>query len=195
MTDSSSNQGRATSAVLDQIVHDRVSQATFVLVSTVVTLLYSLLLPYSFTQRVSFHNWHYLETRLFTFSVAFGLTIGSLITLQVYATRRLIRAPGTGMGGTAAGVGVLPSLLCCTPIVRHCWVRRSFRRGTESDQWTRPVVLCQQPEPDSWRQPAPHRRGRSVGDTPDRPDSVPGQRHLRSDRRARRATKQVRSIR
>lgn len=117
MTDSSSNQARATSAVLAQIVHDRVSKAVFVLVSAVVTLVYSLLLPYSFTQRVSFHNWHYLDTRLFAFSVAFGLTIGWLVTLEVYATRRLIRAPGTGIGGTAAGVGVLPSLLCCTPVV------------------------------------------------------------------------------
>lgn len=107
----------ALATIFGEIVHDRGNQAVFAVVSALVTLAYSLLLPFSFTQRISFHNWHYLDARLLAFSVAFGLTIGWLVTLQIYATRRLIRASGAGIGSTAAGLGVVPSLLCCTPIV------------------------------------------------------------------------------
>ena len=66
--------------VLGWVVHDRLSQMVFVLVSGAVTFAYSLLLRYSFTQRLSFHNWHYLDARLFGFSVAFGIGVGGLVT-------------------------------------------------------------------------------------------------------------------
>ena len=44
--------------VVHDLLHDHVSQATFVIVGVVVALGYSVLLPFAFTQRVSWHNWH-----------------------------------------------------------------------------------------------------------------------------------------
>jgi hypothetical protein len=106
-----------TARVIAEIVRDRVNQVTFLVVSGLVALGYSILLPFAFTQRLSLHNWHYLDGRYLAFSLAFGLSIGWLLTLQLYAVRRVMHQRGVGLGGTAAAVGVLPSLLCCTPIV------------------------------------------------------------------------------
>jgi hypothetical protein len=89
----------------------------FVAVTAVVALGYSILLPFAFTQRLSLHNWHYLDGRYLAFSLAFGLSIGWLLMVQLHALRRVMRLRGAGVGGTAAAIGVLPSLLCCTPIV------------------------------------------------------------------------------
>ena len=108
---------RSSRAVVGWVLHDRASQAVFLTTSGLVTLAYSLLLPYSFTQRLSLHNWHFLDARLLAFSIAFGIGVGGLLTLQLYGMRRAARSRGGGLGGAAAGLGVLPSLLCCTPIV------------------------------------------------------------------------------
>lgn len=92
-------------------------QATFVLIAVAVALGYSVLLPFQFTQRFTFTNWRYLTPRLTLFSIALGLGMAGLITVQVYAIRRITRARGTSVGGLAALASVAPSLLCCTPII------------------------------------------------------------------------------
>jgi hypothetical protein len=92
--------------VLLELASDHVNQVIFVAVAAVVALGYSILLPFAFTQRLSLHNWHYLDGRYLAFSLAFGLSIGWLLTVQLYAMRRVMRLRGAGVGGTAAADGV-----------------------------------------------------------------------------------------
>jgi hypothetical protein len=97
----------------------------FALTALLVGLGYSLLLPFASTQRISFANWDYLDARYVLFSVAFALGLGWLVTLQVHAVRRIAStaagnqpAGRTGpLGALAAVISVLPSLLCCSPIL------------------------------------------------------------------------------
>jgi hypothetical protein len=100
-----------------ELTRDHVNQAVFVFVTLVVGLGYSLLLPFSFTQRLSLDNWQYLDARFVVFSLAFGLAMGWLIATQTYAMRRVIHQRGGTLAGTGAVLGVLPSLLCCSPVV------------------------------------------------------------------------------
>ncbi len=108
---------RAVARLTGEIARDHVSQGSFALVAAAVALGYSILLPFAFTQRLSLHNWRYLDARYLAFSVAFGLSVAWLLAVQIYAVRRVMRVRGAAVGGTAAAIGVLPSLLCCTPIV------------------------------------------------------------------------------
>src|SRR5712691_6060304 len=89
--DETSTAGRAVHhAPLDDLLRDHVNQTVFVLVAIAVGVAYSVLLPYSFTQRVSWHNWHYLDSRYVMFSVAFGVATGWIVAVQTYAMRRVI---------------------------------------------------------------------------------------------------------
>jgi len=83
----------------------------------VVALLYSLLLPFSYTQRISTANWQYLTVGQVGFAAALGLLTATVIALQVHAARSAVRRRGQGL--TALGLigSLLPSLLCCTPVV------------------------------------------------------------------------------
>jgi len=114
---------RAWVSVARDIARDRVDQAVFLASALLVGFGYSLLLPFAFTQRIAFANWHYLDARYLGFSVAFALGVAWLITLQVHAVRRLVRdSAGAGgrtgpLGAAAAVLSVLPSLLCCSPIL------------------------------------------------------------------------------
>lgn len=106
-----------------ELAGDRTSRVVFAASAVLIGFGYSVLLPFAYTQRISFANWHYLDARYVAFSVAFALGLGWLIALQVHAVRRLTRnstgsATRTGPAGAlAAFVGVLPSLLCCSPIL------------------------------------------------------------------------------
>ena len=102
---------------LREIARDQSNQVVFVTTTLVVAFGYSVLLPFAYTQRVSLANWHYLDARLVAFAVAFGLTIGLVVSLQVYAMRRIIRQRSAAITGLAAIGGLLPSFLCCSPIV------------------------------------------------------------------------------
>ena len=102
---------------LGDFAGDRVNQVVFTLTTLVVAFGYSVLLPFDYTQRVSFANWNYLNARLLAFTVAFGLTIGLVVTLQVHAVRQVIRQRSGAVTGIAAVVSFLPSFLCCTPVV------------------------------------------------------------------------------
>jgi hypothetical protein len=102
---------------LGDFAGDRVNQIVYTLTTLVVAFGYSVLLPFDYTQRVSFANWDYLNVRLLAFTVAFGLTIGLVVTLQVHAVRQVIRQRSGAVTGLAAAVSLLPSFLCCTPVV------------------------------------------------------------------------------
>jgi hypothetical protein len=111
-------------AVLKAVASDRVDRVTFLIVTLVVGTGDSVLLPYDFTQQLSFANWRYFGPRYAVFTVAFALAMAWVVTLQVHAMRAVIsnaRAKASGNGGAlgalAAVVGLLPSLLCCSPIV------------------------------------------------------------------------------
>jgi hypothetical protein len=112
-------------AVTREVASDRVARTVFAAVALVVGFAYSILLPFDFTQRISFANWHYLDGRYLAFSVAFALGIAWVVSLQVHAMRRLVRAAtrsGSGRTGGIAGIvaavgSLLPSFLCCSPFV------------------------------------------------------------------------------
>jgi len=114
---------RALRSVARDIVRDPVDRTVFALSALAVALLYTILLPYAYTQRLSFVNWQYLSVRYLAFSLAFGLGLGWLIALQSRAVRLLVRERAAAgmqsgpLGLLAAIVSVLPSLLCCSPIL------------------------------------------------------------------------------
>ena len=109
---------RTSRGVLNQIVTDHFSQFIFVATAVVVGLAYTVLLPFGYTQRLSLHNWNYLDTRFIAFSLAFGLVTGWIVTVQVFAMRRIVAQRSATLGSAgAATVGLLPSLLCCSPVV------------------------------------------------------------------------------
>ncbi len=88
-------------------------------VSALVALAYTLLLPFDFTQRLSLANWDYLTAYQAAWSVVLGLAMGLVIVIQVHAMRRVAqaRAAAGAAGGVAFVVSLLPSFLCCTPFV------------------------------------------------------------------------------
>lgn len=93
--------------------------ASFVIVAGAVTLLYTILLPFSYTQRFELANWGYLDGYLMAWSVVLGVSMGFVVMVQLYAMRRVAvsRASGGAAGGLAFVVSLLTSFLCCTPIV------------------------------------------------------------------------------
>ena len=107
--------------VLRAVVADRVSRVLFVLLTVVVTVAYSVTLPFAFTQRLSLRNWQFLTPLLVVFAVALGVGMAFLLTVQVYAFRRAAavrRASGdSALSGFALLVSLLPTFLCCTPVI------------------------------------------------------------------------------
>lgn len=109
----------ALRAALGEVLGSRGRLAGFVVVAAVVAFVYSVLLPFNFTQRFELANWHYLDTRLLVWSIVLGAGMGLVLSVQVYAMRRIARARAAA--GTAGGVAFVaslaPSFLCCTPII------------------------------------------------------------------------------
>ncbi len=93
--------------------------AGFLVASGVVAFFYTLLLPFDYTQRFELANWDYLDAYLLTWAIVLGLAMGLVLSVQVYAMRRIAaaRAATGAVGGLAFVVSLLPSFLCCTPIV------------------------------------------------------------------------------
>ncbi len=93
--------------------------AGFVVTSSAVTFFYTLLLPFDYTQRFEFANWDYLDAYLLGWAIVLGLAMGLVVSVQVYATRQVVaaRAASGAAGGAAFVASLLPSFLCCTPIV------------------------------------------------------------------------------
>ena len=93
--------------------------AGFLVASGVVAFFYTLLLPFDYTQRFELANWDYLDAYLLTWAIVLGLAMGLVVSVQVYAMRRIAaaRAASGAAGGVAFVASLLPSFLCCTPIV------------------------------------------------------------------------------
>lgn len=112
-------------AVTTEVALDRFARMVFVGVAVAVGLGYSILLPFDYTQRISFVNWRYFDGRYLAFTIAFALAVGWVVSLQVHAMRRIARAAarsGPRNRGGVAGVvafivSLLPSFLCCSPVV------------------------------------------------------------------------------
>ncbi|MGC8472704.1 MAG: hypothetical protein ACP5PM_10505 [Acidimicrobiales bacterium] len=93
--------------------------AGFLVASGVVAFFYTLLLPFDYTQRFELANWDYLDAYLLTWAIVLGLAMGLVLSVQVYAMRKIAaaRAASGAAGGVAFVASLLPSFLCCTPIV------------------------------------------------------------------------------
>lgn len=94
-------------------------QAGFLLVAAAVALLYTILLPFASTQRLELSNWDYLNAGLVAWSIALGAGMGLVVVVQIYAIGRIAEARrGAGAAsGLAFVASVLPSFLCCTPLI------------------------------------------------------------------------------
>ncbi len=111
-------------AVTREVAGDRINQIVFAAVAAVAGFGYSILLPFDYTQRASFANWQYFGPRYAAFTAGFALGLAWVVTLQVHAMRRIARNTCAGRprrggpgGAVAAVVSLLPSLLCCSPVV------------------------------------------------------------------------------
>ncbi len=120
----SSARVRPWPAVTREVAGDRVSGIVFAAVAAAAGFGYSILLPFDYTQRVSFANWQYFGPRYAAFTAGFALGLAWVVTLQVHAMRRIARNAtaarlrrGGPAGALAAVVSLLPSLLCCSPVV------------------------------------------------------------------------------
>ena len=98
---------------------DPITRFIFVLTALLVSLAYSVLLPFDYTQRLSLRNWQYLNVSSALWSMVLGLAMAAVVSIQVYAMRTITAArASTGVSGGFAFVGsLLPSFLCCTPII------------------------------------------------------------------------------
>ncbi len=108
---------RQNKAVLAEVLRYRNNQILLVLLTVIIGTLYTILLPFDFTQRFSLANWHYLDLYLATWSVVLGAGMALVIMLQIYAMRRIRSTQTSTLSGFAFIASILPSFLCCTPII------------------------------------------------------------------------------
>src|SRR5437773_1396966 len=83
-------------AVIREAASDRVDRIVFAAVVAVAGFGYSVLLPFDYTQRISFANWQYFGPRYAAFTVAFALGLAWVVTLQAHAMRRIARNATAG---------------------------------------------------------------------------------------------------
>ncbi len=100
-----------------QVVSSRSRILALVVIGVGVSALYSLLLPFSYTQRFGLANLSYLNPVLALWSVLLGFGFGFLLMIQIHAMRAVSAGRPVRGGGLAAVISLLPSFLCCTPIV------------------------------------------------------------------------------
>lgn len=121
MTASAAAQRRPASRRSVRVVLDAFgswpSRVGFALTAALVTVGYTLLLPFEFTQRFGWRNWDFLTGRLLAWSVVLGVGMAFVLTVQVYAMRRIAAGRGGALTGLALVGSLLPSFLCCTPII------------------------------------------------------------------------------
>ena len=85
--------------------------------ATLFALIYSLLLPFDFTQQIAFSNWSYVDPYIAIWSIVLGTAMGLVLVIQVMAMREVVSAGSTSLTGLAFVASLIPSFLCCTPIV------------------------------------------------------------------------------
>lgn len=113
------NPSCGLTAALGEVFGSRSRQVAFAVLAAGVALLYTLLLPFDFTQRLEFANWEFLTAYQGIWSAALGVGMALVLVIQGYAMRRITRAKAaTGtVGGLAFVASLLPSFLCCTPFI------------------------------------------------------------------------------
>ncbi|GAC1322791.1 MAG: hypothetical protein NVSMB13_01740 [Mycobacteriales bacterium] len=102
------------------VAADPASRVVFVALAAAISAAYTVLLPFAFTQRLSLANWQFLTGRLLAFAGALGIGMALVLTVQIYAVRRAAaarRAGGSALSGLALAVSLLPTFLCCTPVI------------------------------------------------------------------------------
>lgn len=104
---------------LGEVLGSPARRAGFAVAAAAVTLLYTLLLPFDYTQRFGLANWHYLNAGLLAWSAALGVAMALVLSVQAYAMRRVAaaRVRSGAAGGAAFAVSLLSSFLCCTPVI------------------------------------------------------------------------------
>lgn len=112
-------RGGALRAALGEVLGSPGRMAGFLAVAAAVGFAYTLLLPFDYTQRLELANWHYLSPGLVVWSIVLGIGMGLVVSVQVCAMRRIARARAAAgaAGGVAFIASLLPSFLCCTPII------------------------------------------------------------------------------
>lgn len=104
-------------AVIGYIVARPRYRVLFLASTELVAVLYSILLPFQYTQRLSLANWQYLNGELALFSVVFGLLLGAIVTLQGYGAGQVVEQRGGKLSLVGVFTGLLPSMVCCTPVI------------------------------------------------------------------------------
>lgn len=104
-------------AVIAQVLSSPSNQILFVLLAVIIGTLYTIFLPFEFTQRFSFANWNYLDPYLAAWSTVLGIGMSVVLVLEIYAMRRIRSRQAGTLSGLAFIGSVLPSFLCCTPII------------------------------------------------------------------------------
>jgi hypothetical protein len=106
-------------SALLEVLGSPARRAGFAVLAAAVALLYTVLLPFDYTQRFELANWQYLNPGLLTWAIVLGVAMALVLSVQVYAMRRVAvaRARTGAAGGVAFVVSLLSSFLCCTPIV------------------------------------------------------------------------------
>ena len=102
-----------------EVLGTRGRLASFAVIAGGVTLLYTILLPFDYTQRFELANWNYLDAYLLAWAIVLGLGMGFVVSVQAYAMRRIAaaRVASGAVGGLAFVGSLLPSFFCCTPII------------------------------------------------------------------------------
>lgn len=105
--------------LLAAVARDRTNQLVFLLTVLAVGVLYSVLLPFEATQRVSWANWGYLDARLIVWIVLLSVGMASVVVIEVHALRQVAGRRGRqgALGGAGLVASLLPSMLCCTPVI------------------------------------------------------------------------------
>lgn len=106
-------------AALAEVLGSPARRAGAALVAAAVTLAYTILLPFDYTQRFGLANWHYLNAGLLAWAIVLGVAMALVLSVQAHAMRRVAaaRARTGAASGAAFVVSLLSSFLCCTPII------------------------------------------------------------------------------
>lgn len=106
-----------TGRVLVDIGRSVPRMLAFAVTAAVIAVGYTLLLPFEFTQRLGWQNWQFLTAAQFAWSLVLGLGMAFVLTVQAYAMRRIAASRSGALTGVALIGSLLPSFLCCTPII------------------------------------------------------------------------------
>ncbi len=81
-------------------------------------LFYLMALPATFTGgRIGWVRLQFLTPTFAVFALALGLLAGLTFTLAIYGFRAAAAARGQGTGVVGTVLAILPSMVCCTPLV------------------------------------------------------------------------------